>query len=173
MYSSMMTPVCTETPKSARKPTPEETLKWVPVTKSASNPPMLRHGDGGENQHGPFRRAEHRIEDDEDEQDRQRNDNEQPRVGAYFALVFAFPPDVIPAREFYLRIDLLDSLSNSVAESAAAHAVFDGDVALIVFAIDFRALVRFAYVAELSQRNPLSRGREQANILDGFRVSRY
>ena len=30
MYSSMMTPVCTDTPKSARKPTPEATLKNVP-----------------------------------------------------------------------------------------------------------------------------------------------
>src|SRR5229473_5618447 len=40
MYSSMMTPVCTETPKSAKKPTPEETLKCVPVNRSASNPPM-------------------------------------------------------------------------------------------------------------------------------------
>ena len=40
MYSSMMTPVCTDTPKSARKPTPEETLKFVPVNHSASNPPI-------------------------------------------------------------------------------------------------------------------------------------
>ena len=40
MYSSMITPVCTATPKSARNPTPEETLKWVPVSSSASSPPM-------------------------------------------------------------------------------------------------------------------------------------
>ncbi len=40
MYSSMMTPVCTETPKSARNPTPEETLKFVPVKRRASRPPM-------------------------------------------------------------------------------------------------------------------------------------
>ena len=31
MYSSMITPVCTETPNSARNPTPEETLKFVPA----------------------------------------------------------------------------------------------------------------------------------------------
>src|SRR6202044_2827191 len=31
VYSSIMTPVCTDTPKSARKPTPEDTLKFVPV----------------------------------------------------------------------------------------------------------------------------------------------
>ena len=40
MYSSMITPVCTETPNSARNPTPEETLKLVPVRYSARMPPM-------------------------------------------------------------------------------------------------------------------------------------
>ncbi len=39
MYSSMMTPTSTDTPKSARKPTPEETLKWVWVSSSAVRPP--------------------------------------------------------------------------------------------------------------------------------------
>ncbi len=39
MYSSMMTPVSTETPKRARKPTPEETLKLVPVISRANIPP--------------------------------------------------------------------------------------------------------------------------------------
>src|SRR5215469_10509621 len=40
MYSSMMTPVCTETPNNARKPMPDETLKFVPVTNSANTPPI-------------------------------------------------------------------------------------------------------------------------------------
>lgn len=40
MYSTIITPICTDTPNSARKPTPDETLKLVPVTRSASNPPM-------------------------------------------------------------------------------------------------------------------------------------
>ena len=40
MYSSMMTPVWTDTPKSARKPMPDDTLKCVPVSSSASNPPI-------------------------------------------------------------------------------------------------------------------------------------
>ncbi len=39
MYSTMMTPVCTDTPNSARNPTPEDTLKFVPVQSSASSPP--------------------------------------------------------------------------------------------------------------------------------------
>ncbi len=40
MYSSMITPVCTATPNSAKKPMPEETLMWVWVMSSASKPPM-------------------------------------------------------------------------------------------------------------------------------------
>jgi hypothetical protein len=40
MYSSIMTPVCTDTPNSAKKPTPEDTLKLVPVSRRASRPPM-------------------------------------------------------------------------------------------------------------------------------------
>ena len=34
-----MTPVCTETPNSAKKPTPDETLKFVPVSHRATMPP--------------------------------------------------------------------------------------------------------------------------------------
>ena len=40
MNSIMMTPVCTETPKSARKPTAEETEKLVCVRNKARGPPM-------------------------------------------------------------------------------------------------------------------------------------
>ena len=40
MYSSMITPVCTDTPNSARNPTPDDTLKCVPVSNSASRPPI-------------------------------------------------------------------------------------------------------------------------------------
>src|SRR5579863_408215 len=40
MYSSMITPVWTETPNKARKPTAEETEKLVWERKSANGPPM-------------------------------------------------------------------------------------------------------------------------------------
>ena len=40
MNSIMMTPVSTETPKSARNPTAEETEKLVWVRNSASGPPI-------------------------------------------------------------------------------------------------------------------------------------
>ena len=37
--SAKITPVCTDTPKSARKPTPDETLRFVCVMSKASSPP--------------------------------------------------------------------------------------------------------------------------------------
>jgi hypothetical protein len=40
MYSGMITPVYTDTPNRARNPTPDDTLKCVPVISSASNPPI-------------------------------------------------------------------------------------------------------------------------------------
>src|ERR1700686_314801 len=40
MYSTMMTPVWTETPKRARNPIPEETLKLVALRNSATTPPI-------------------------------------------------------------------------------------------------------------------------------------
>jgi hypothetical protein len=35
----MITPVCTDTPNSASIPTPDDTLKFVWVTSSATRPP--------------------------------------------------------------------------------------------------------------------------------------
>src|ERR1700737_3749973 len=40
MYSSMMAPVCADTPNRARNLAQEETLKFVAVSRRASRPPM-------------------------------------------------------------------------------------------------------------------------------------
>ena len=50
MYSTMMTPVCTETPNSANMPMPDDTLRYVPVTTKASRPPMRSQTDIHHNQ---------------------------------------------------------------------------------------------------------------------------
>jgi hypothetical protein len=50
MYSSMMTPVCTETPKSASKPTSDETLKLLCVINQRQQAADAGHGDSGKNQ---------------------------------------------------------------------------------------------------------------------------
>ena len=84
------------------------------------------------------------------------------------ALVFALPVDVIPARQLHLRVDLLDGFFHRAAQVAAAHAVLDGDVALVPFAIDFGGAVAFFDLAELLQRDSFARGRQQANIFQRF-----
>ena len=53
MYSSMMTPVCTDTPNNARKPTLDDTLMLVCVTSSASNPPTRRQRHVDQDQGAP------------------------------------------------------------------------------------------------------------------------
>ena len=76
-----------------------------------------------------------------------------------FALVLTLPSDVIAARKLHLLVDFLNGLPDRVAQSAVANAVLDGDIALVVFAIDLRALVGFLDGAELSQRNAFARWR--------------
>ncbi len=39
MYSTMITPISTDTPISAKKPSPDDTLKCVPVTSKLKKPP--------------------------------------------------------------------------------------------------------------------------------------
>ena len=57
MYSSMMTPVCTETPKSARKPTPEDTLKWVPVMQQREQTAERGHAPHSSESAAPISRT--------------------------------------------------------------------------------------------------------------------
>ncbi len=91
-----------------------------------------------------------------------------PCFGAHFALILAFPSQVIAAGELHFRVHLLNRLSYSVAERAAAHAVLDSDIALVVLAVDFGSFVGLVNRAELRERNSLPGGREQADVLDGF-----
>ena len=50
-------------------------------------------------QQRPLGRAERGVNDHEDEEDGQRHDDQQPRLGALLALVFALPVDVVAARQ--------------------------------------------------------------------------
>ena len=93
MYSTMITPICTETPNRARKPMPEETLKWVPVNSSAKQPADRRHDHVHQNQAGPLDDWNMRVEDHEDQQDRDRDDDRQARLATLLAFVLAGPVD--------------------------------------------------------------------------------
>src|SRR6516164_10729345 len=61
-----------------------------------------------------------------------------------------------------------DRFFDGPAEIAAAHAVLDGDVALIRLAIDFGGAIALFDFAELRERDALAGGRQQANFLNGF-----
>ena len=89
-------------------------------------------------------------------------------LGALLALVFAFPVDVVAARQLAPARPPSACFFDRAAQVAAAHAVLDGDVALVAFAVDFRSAVALVDLAELRQRNAFAGGRQQANVFDGF-----
>ena len=67
--------------------------------------------------------------------------------------------------QFDLFVHLLDCLFDRAAEVAAADTIFDGNIALVAFAIDFGTSVAFVDLAELGERNSFSGGRKQTNVL--------
>ena len=111
MNSIMMTPVSTETPKSARKPTAEETEKLVWVMNKRQRAADGGHDDGDQNEHGPLEGAEHGVEDEEDGQHGDGNDDGHALVGALLALVFAGPLEVIAGGQatFLLTLPMASS----------------------------------------------------------------
>ena len=115
-----------------------------------------------------FARTKHRVKNEENHQDRQRDNDEQARLGALFTFVFAFPIDVVAARQLNLRVYLANGFLDRAAQVAAAHAVLDRNVALVSFAVDFGTAVAFFDLAELRERNAFAGWGQQANVLDGF-----
>ena len=136
-----MTPVCTDTPNSARKPTPEETLKLVPVNQKSQQTANGSDGNVRHNQQRPFEGLEHRVKNDEDDEDGDREYDQQALVGSLLACVFSLPIDVISEGQFDLFVYFLDGFFDRAAEVAAADAVFDGNITPIAFAIDFRSAI--------------------------------
>ena len=130
MYSSIMTPVCTETPNSARKPTPEETLKLVCVDQKSEQTADGRHGNVDENEDRPLAGVEHGVKNDEDSDDGDGQHKHQPARGALLALVLAGPVDLVARWQLNLIVYLYDRLFDGAAQIAVAHAVLDGDIAL-------------------------------------------
>ena len=89
-------------------------------------------------------------------------------VRSLLALVFAFPIDAVSGGQLDLFVHLLDRLFHGAAEVTAADTVLDGNVTPIALAIDFRSAIGLAYFAELCERYPFPRRREQANAFDRF-----
>ncbi len=163
-----MTPVSTDTPKSAKNPTPEDTLRCVPVSSSASNPPIGAIATFAQNQRRPFRRPKHHVQNNENHQQRNRHHNRQPPLRSLLALILAGPIDVIADRQFHLLLHQPHGLFDRAAQVAPADAVFDCHVARILFAADLRSSIRHIDIRQLRQRHALSAWRHQPNILDRF-----
>src|ERR1019366_2690808 len=159
MYSSMITPVCTHTPNNARKPTPEDTLKCVPVINSPSRPPR------GAMAILASIRAAHLNEW-----------NMVYRIMKITRMVMGSTTIRRFCDLFWLAYSPAQSMRYPVGsftcrvpfQIAAAHAVFDRDVARIRFARDLRRPIHGLNGAKLGQGYAFSRGRQQANLLDSL-----
>ena len=125
---------------------------------------MTRHQD----EHGPLVRAEHGVEDEENDQNGDGNDEGHALVGALLARVFAGPLQVIAGGQLHVVLDLVDGFFDRRSQVAAAHGVLDGDVALACLAIDLLGAVVGGDLGELRQRDTLAGRRQQAHVLDGL-----
>ena len=121
MYSTMITPISTDTPISARKPSPDETLKCVPVSSRLIKPPRGEQTHHRQDQPHPLPRLEGRIQNERHQQDRDGNDHRQPLVGTLLALVLAGPVQVVTFRQLHFLMYFLDCLADSAAQVSPPH----------------------------------------------------
>ena len=89
----MMTPVCTDTPNKRQKSDARRHAEIGAGPKQRQQPAHRRHGDVHQNQAGPLHRFEHSVENEENQQQRQRNDEHQAALRALLAGVLAGPVD--------------------------------------------------------------------------------
>ena len=142
MYSSMMTPVCTETPNSARKPDAGRHAEMGVGDQQRQQAAERRHGHVGQHQHRPLERVEHGVEDHEDHQDRDGHDHHQAGVASASGFRIRRPNRCGSlSGSFTCWPTLRDGFFHRAAQVAPAHAVLDGHVARVAFAVDLRRAV--------------------------------
>ena len=140
----------------------------MPVNEQRQNTSEGSHQHVYQVQQRPLEGAESAVNDHEDEEDRDGNDQHEPRCGSLLALVFALPVDVVAGRQLDLCIDLLDRLFDGATKVAAANAVLDGDIALVAFAVNFGGAIALFDLAKLRQRDAFTARREQADVFNRF-----
>ena len=121
-----------------------------------------------ERQRSPLRRFEHGEENDVDDEDGNRQHDHQAALRALLAFIFAGPVDAITDRKLHLRPHLLHCFFHRASQVPAAHAVLDGDITRIRFAVDFRRAVPHLRVGELRQGNARSRWSNDTDTLNGL-----
>src|SRR5579883_675219 len=129
-------------------------------------PAHARHGYVDQVQGRPLGGAEGAVNDQEDEEHRDRNDHHEPLLRAFLVFVFPGPFQPVARRQRCHPFDLVHGLSHGAAQIAAAHAEFDGHVARVALAIKLRRAVFGADLAELRQRDALAGGRQEADLPD-------
>ena len=93
----MMTPFMTATPNSAMKPTPEATLRVVPVRWSAISPPSVASGTTPRISSTWRSSAELGVEQHHHQPQHQADDQLEARLGALLALELSAPFEMILA----------------------------------------------------------------------------
>src|SRR5208282_1423741 len=121
-----------------------------------------------QNEQRPFVGTKHGIENDEDHKDGQRDDQGQPRLRAFFALVFARPAEAVAAWQFHLFADLIDRIFDRCSQIAASHVERYRHVPDVAFTKNVVCAVFDVDAGQLRQGHALPRGREQTNSLDGL-----
>ena len=114
----------------------------------------------------PFERFEHGVQNDEDDENGDGKHDQQALVGSLLAGVFALPVESVPVGNLTCWFTFADRFFHGAAEVASADAVFNGNIAPVAFAINFRSAIGHADFAELSQRYAFARGRQQTNLFD-------
>ena len=104
-----------------------------PADKKSHNSARRRNRNVEIDQQGRLDCVECRIEQHEDEEERDRHDQEQPRGRALKVLELAAVFHVIASRELHLRLNRLLDIGDETAEIPASHVGFDRDAPVDVF----------------------------------------
>src|SRR4029077_7045648 len=83
-------------------------------------------------------RIEQPVEQRKNNEQADRDNQLQPRLGIFEVFKLAGPNQAIAARQLHVLSDAVLRLSNRTAEIAIAHAEFDRNVALALLVIDIR-----------------------------------
>lgn len=116
MYSTMITPICTEAPKSA-KSRPRTDAEVRPREIEREEPADGRDEDIHQDQCRPFGRAERVINDGKNQEDGKRHDEHQPAHRTLLALVFPGPVELVARRQRDLLRYFTDRLLDGAAQS--------------------------------------------------------
>src|SRR6267378_4504961 len=90
--------------------------------------PNGSHRNGQQYQESPFERIEHRIQNQENDQNGNGYDDRQPGLRSLLTFIFARPVEVVSGRKHNLCAYSIHRLLDCATEIAAANAVLDRNI---------------------------------------------